>query len=61
MIVLSANPHYRIVDSYVQNGRRSTLIVVGAMGTDFGTYTCRVVNPLGIAELNIELEQESEF
>ena len=57
----TGNPHYRIVDSYVQNGRRSTLIVIGAMDTDFGIYTCRVANPLGEAELYIELEQESMF
>ena len=49
------------MDSYVQNGRRSTLIVIGAMDTDFGIYTCRVANPLGEAELYIELEQESMF
>ena len=52
------NPHYRIVDSYIQNGRRSTLIIRESVSTDFGTYTCYVENSMGFTELEVELSEK---
>ena len=60
LLVFAANPHYRVVDSYVQNGRRSTLIVRGAVDTDFGVYTCSVENEMGVAEMQVELAERRE-
>ncbi len=51
------NPHYRIVDSHIQNGRRSTLIIRESVSTDFGTYTCYVENSLGATELEVKLTE----
>ncbi|CAB4066424.1 unnamed protein product [Lepeophtheirus salmonis] len=60
-ILNEENPHYRIVNSPMQRGVRSTLIVRGTVDSDYGPYKCQVQNSYGRAELLIELEREQPF
>ena len=55
------NSHYRIINSAIQHGIRSTLVIRESLKTDFGTYTCSVKNAHGTKELHIRLQQKSEF
>merc|ERR1719323_321204 len=55
------NSHYRIINSPIQHGVRSTLIIKQAIATDFGPYTCAIENNHGVSELRIELEQRKPF
>eukprot|EP00094_Tigriopus_californicus_P012637 TCALIF_12216-PA protein Name:"Similar to rst Irregular chiasm C-roughest protein (Drosophila melanogaster)" AED:0.01 eAED:0.01 QI:0/0.81/0.83/0.91/0.90/0.83/12/682/815 len=55
------NHHYRIINSPMLKGYRSTLIIIRSLTTDFGLYTCRVTNDLGTSELEIALEVERPF
>lgn len=56
---VSANSHYRIINSPIQHGVRSTLIIKQAIASDFGPYTCAIENSHGVSEILIELEQRS--
>ena len=58
---ISANTHYRIINSPIQHGIRSTLIIKQALATDFGPYTCAIENSHGVSEIRIELEQRSKY
>ena len=58
--VFIANTHYRIINSPIHNGVRSTLIIKQAIASDFGPYTCAIENNHGVSELRIELEQRSK-
>ena len=49
-----------MIQSPVAHGIRSTLVIKQALETDFGPYTCIVENSHGRAELEINLEQQSE-
>ena len=60
MFAITANSHYRIINSPIQHGVRSTLIIKQAIATDFGPYTCAIENNHGVSELRIELEQRSK-
>ena len=60
-LIISANPHYRIINSPMQHGVRSTLIIKQAIASDFGPYTCAIQNEHGVSELRIELEEKSKF
>ena len=53
----SGNTHYRIINSPIQHGVRSTLIIKQALDTDFGPYTCAIENSHGVSEIRIQLEQ----
>ena len=55
------NSHYRIINSAIQHGIRSTLVIRESLKTDFGTYTCSIENAHGTKELHIRLQQKSEF
>ena len=55
------NTHYRIINSPIQHGIRSTLIIKQALATDFGPYTCAIENSHGVSEIRIELEQRSKY
>ena len=55
------NSHYRIINSAIQHGVRSTLVIRESLKTDFGTYTCSIKNVHGTKELDIRLQQKSEF
>jgi hypothetical protein len=56
----AANTHYRIINTPIEHGLRSTLIVRQALATDFGTYTCVVTNAMGISEAEIDLDRQRE-
>ena len=60
LFTITANSHYRIINSPIQHGVRSTLIIKQAIATDFGPYTCAIENNHGVSELRIELEQRSK-
>ena len=54
------NSHYRIINSAIQHGIRSTLVIRESLKTDFGAYTCSIKNAHGSQELQIRLQQKSE-
>jgi len=56
-----SNNHYRIINSPIQHGVRSTLIIKQALDTDFGPYTCAIENSHGVSEIRIQLEQRKPF
>lgn len=55
------NPHYRIINSPVEHGLRSTLIIRQALPTDFGPYTCSLKNSHGYSSFEISLEEQQPF
>ena len=55
-----ANSHYRIINTPIEQGLRSTLIIRDALPTDFGAYMCVVNNAMGFSEAVIELERQGE-
>ena len=55
------NSHYRIINSPIQHGVRSTLVIRESLITDFGPYTCSITNSHGTREMQIELEQQRKF
>ena len=57
---IADNSHYRVIESPVAHGIRSTLVIKPALETDFGPYTCIVENSHGRAELVITLDQQSK-
>ena len=57
---ITDNSHYRVIESPVAHGIRSTLVIKPALETDFGPYTCIVENSHGRAELVITLDQQSK-
>ena len=58
--LIPGNTHYRIINSPIQHGVRSTLIIKQALDTDFGPYTCAIENSHGVSEIRIQLEQKSK-
>ena len=58
---ITDNSHYRVIESPVAHGIRSTLVIKPALETDFGPYTCIVENSHGRAELVITLDQQSKL
>lgn len=52
------NSHYRIINSAIQHGIRSTLVIRESLKTDFGTYKCSIKNAHGTKELQIRLQQK---
>merc|ERR1719376_2078437 len=57
-VIEENNSHYRIIESFIEHGIRSTLVIRQALETDFGPYTCTVNNTHGIAEMEIVLQQQ---
>jgi hypothetical protein len=55
------NTHYRIINSAIQHGIRSTLVIRESLGTDFGPYTCSIKNSHGTSQIQIHLEQQRKF
>ena len=55
------NAHYRIINSPIQHGIRSTLVIRESLDTDFGPYTCSIKNSHGTSDIKIQLEQQSKF
>ena len=54
------SPHYRIINSAIQHGIRSTLVIRESLETDFGPYTCSVQNSHGNSQIEILLQQQSK-
>ena len=60
-ILILGNSHYRIINSHIQHGIRSTLVIRESLKTDFGPYTCSIANSHGTREIQIELEQQRKI
>jgi hypothetical protein len=56
--LFAGNPHYRIINSPIEHGHRSTLIIRQALETDFGPYTCSLKNSHGFSSVEIQLEEQ---
>ncbi len=54
----TGNAHYRIINSPIEHGIRSTLIIRQALQTDFGPYTCSLKNSHGYSSFDIRLEEQ---
>lgn len=57
----AGNSHYRIINSPIEHGIRSTLIIRQALQTDFGPYTCSLKNSHGYSSFDIRLEEQRKI
>jgi hypothetical protein len=61
VFLVSGNSHYRIVNTPIDHGIRSTLIIRQALATDFGPYTCSLKNSHGYSSFEILLEEQRKL